>query len=102
MGLIAFTLHPFAEKLARPAHGFSLFTGTPLRWLLVIATKLHLAENPLTLHLLLQRTKGLVDIVVTNLNLHVETSLLSGANKPGKPGICEMGRNPDRGCREAG
>ena len=102
MVLIALTLHTFAQKLARTAHSFSLFTGTPLRWLLVIPTKLHLSENTLTLHLLFQRTKGLIDIVVTNLNLHVETSLLSGANKPGKPSIYEMGRSRYRGCREAG
>jgi hypothetical protein len=35
--------------------------------------KLHLAENPLALHLLFQRLEGLVDIVVPNENLH-ETS----------------------------
>ena len=32
--------------------------------------QLHLAENALTLHLLLQDLEGLVDIVVTDENLH--------------------------------
>jgi hypothetical protein len=35
-----------------------------------MAAKLHLAENALALHLLLQRLKGLVDIVVADENLH--------------------------------
>ena len=35
-----------------------------------MAAKLHLAENALALHLLLQRFEGLVDIVVTDENLH--------------------------------
>jgi hypothetical protein len=35
-----------------------------------MAAKLHLAENALALHLLLQRLESLVDIVVTDENLH--------------------------------
>jgi hypothetical protein len=35
-----------------------------------MAAELHLAENALALHLFLQRLKGLVDIVVTDENLH--------------------------------
>ena len=34
-------------------------------------TELHLAEDALALHLLLQRPEGLVDIVVADENLHV-------------------------------
>ena len=35
-----------------------------------MAAQLHLAENALALHLLLQHLKGLVDIVVTDEDLH--------------------------------
>jgi hypothetical protein len=35
-----------------------------------MTAQLHLAENALALHLLLQHLKGLVDIVVTDENLH--------------------------------
>jgi hypothetical protein len=35
-----------------------------------MAAKLHLAENTLALHLFLQRLEGLIDIIVTNKNLH--------------------------------
>jgi len=34
--------------------------------------ELHFAEDTLALHLLLQHLEGLVDIVVTNENLHAE------------------------------
>jgi hypothetical protein len=33
-------------------------------------TELHLAEDAFALHLLLQRPEGLIDIVVTDKNLH--------------------------------
>ena len=35
-----------------------------------MAAKFHLAEDPLALHLLLQHLEGLIDIVVTDKNLH--------------------------------
>jgi hypothetical protein len=35
-----------------------------------MAAKLHLAEDALALHLLLERLEGLIDVVVTNENLH--------------------------------
>jgi hypothetical protein len=35
-----------------------------------MAAELHLAENALALHLLLERLEGLVDVVVTDENLH--------------------------------
>jgi hypothetical protein len=35
-----------------------------------MAAELHLAENALALHLFLQRLEGLIDIVVTDKNLH--------------------------------
>jgi hypothetical protein len=38
-----------------------------------VAAKLHLAENALALHLLLQRLEGMVDIIVANENLHASS-----------------------------
>jgi hypothetical protein len=35
-----------------------------------VTAELHLAENALSLHLFLQRLEGLVDVVVTDENLH--------------------------------
>jgi hypothetical protein len=39
-----------------------------------MAAELHLAENTLALHLLLQRLEGLIDIVIANENLHAASS----------------------------
>jgi hypothetical protein len=39
-----------------------------------VTAKLHLAENTLALHLLLQRLEGLIDIVIANENLHAASS----------------------------
>ena len=36
-----------------------------------MTAELHLAENSLTLHLLLERLEGLIDIVVTDYDLQV-------------------------------
>jgi hypothetical protein len=44
-----------------------------------MAAKLHLAENALALHLLLERTQGLIDVIVANDDLHGELALLSDA-----------------------
>ena len=38
-----------------------------------MAAELHLAENALSLHLLLQRLEGLIDIVVADENLHASS-----------------------------
>src|SRR5262245_44563626 len=64
------TLHTLARELARPADRFRLFAGLLFGGLFVVTAELHLAENALALHLLLQRLEGLVDIVVANENLH--------------------------------
>jgi hypothetical protein len=39
-----------------------------------MTAKLHLAENALALHILFLRLEGLIDIVVTNENLHASSS----------------------------
>jgi hypothetical protein len=43
-----------------------------------MTAELHLAENPLALHLLLERLEGLVDIVVANENLHLCSFVVAG------------------------
>src|SRR3984885_11769686 len=70
----AFTLQLLAGELACAAHGFRLFTGLFLGGLFIMAAELHLAENPLALHLFLQRLEGLIDIVIANENLHAASS----------------------------
>src|ERR1700760_3484570 len=70
----AFTLQLLAGQLARAAHGFGLFAGLLLGGLFVMTAELHLAEDTLALHLLLQRLEGLVDIVIADENLHAASS----------------------------
>src|ERR1700685_2397537 len=70
----AFALQLLAGELARTAHGFGLFTGLLLGGLFIMTAELHLAENTLALHLLLQRLEGLIDIVIANENLHAASS----------------------------
>src|ERR1700687_1243588 len=70
----AFALQLLAGELARAAHGFGLFTGLLFGGLFIVAAELHLAENTLTLHLLLQRLEGLIDIVIADENLHAASS----------------------------
>ena len=52
-----------AGGLARPADRFRLLAAPPLGRLLIGAARLHLAENPFPLHLLLEHPQCLVDIV---------------------------------------
>jgi hypothetical protein len=69
-----FALQLLAGELTRAAHRFGLFAGLFLGGLFVMTAELHLAENTLALHLLLQRLEGLVDIVIANENLHAASS----------------------------
>ncbi len=52
------------------ADRLGLLTSAALRGLFIIASKLHFAEDAFTLHLLLQRAQRLIDIVVTDEDLH--------------------------------
>jgi pimeloyl-ACP methyl ester carboxylesterase len=70
----ALALHAFAGELARPADRFRLFAGLLFGGFFVMAAELHLAENALALHFLLERLEGLIDVVVTNENLHASSS----------------------------
>ena len=57
--------------------------------------ELHLAEDALALHLLLQCPKGLVDIVVTDENLHVVFLFNPTVDRPksqGAPGQLARGQ----------
>ena len=47
-----------------------------------MAAELHLAEETFALHLFLQRLEGLVDIVVTDENLHAELLFDQPVNRP--------------------
>lgn len=70
--LKAFPFDPFALKLAGAAYRFRLLPRAPLGRLFVRSPPLHFSENPLPLHFLFQRLKGLVNVVVTNDHLHEE------------------------------
>jgi hypothetical protein len=59
-----------ARNLAGAADGFSLFSRSLFGGLLVMFAKLHLSEDALALHFLLQDPEGLVDIIVSDENLH--------------------------------
>src|SRR5690349_20390807 len=63
-------LQSLARQFAGPADRLGLLARLSFGWFLVMAAQLHLAENALALHLFLQRLEGLVDIVVTDKNLH--------------------------------
>ena len=61
-------LRLLARQLAGAAHGLGLLAHALLGGLLVVVPELHLAEDALALHLLLERLEGLIDIVIANLN----------------------------------
>jgi len=64
-------LQPLAFHLAGAAHGLGSLTGSAFRRFLIVPSQFHLAEHALALHLLLERFQRLIDIVVTNENLHL-------------------------------
>lgn len=66
----AFALCPLARQLAGAPDGFSLFPRLALGGLLEMVATLHFTEETFTLHLLLQRAKGLLDIVVADDDLN--------------------------------
>ena len=66
-----FALGFFACEFAGAADGLGLLACALLGGLLEMLPKLHLAEDALTLQLLFQSPKGLIDIVVANADLHV-------------------------------
>src|ERR1700730_6486983 len=73
-GQKSLALGAVARELARTADRFRFLAGALLGGLFVMAAQLHLAENDLALHFLLERLEGLIDVVVANENLHVSSS----------------------------
>src|SRR5262245_12961624 len=67
-GQQALALGALARQLARAAHGLGLLAHALLGGFLVVVPELHLPENALALHLLLERLEGLIDVVIANLN----------------------------------
>src|SRR5689334_3618759 len=63
----SFALGALARQFPRPPHRLRLLAHTLLRGLLVVIAQLHLAEDALALHLLLQRLESLIDVVVADL-----------------------------------
>ena len=74
----AFTLHALAGQLAGAADGLGLLARFLDGGLLEMLPKLHFTEDALTLQLLLQGTKRLIDIVVANTDLHVVVNTFLG------------------------
>ena len=70
-----FALRLLARQLARAPHGLGLLAHALLGGLLEIVPELHLAEDALALHFLLQRLESLIDVVVADLNQQVVVSL---------------------------
>ena len=66
-----FTLCFFPSQLTLTANRFCLLARFFLGGLLEMLLKLHLTEDTFTLKFFLQRTKRLIDVVITNRNLHV-------------------------------
>src|SRR5262245_60898270 len=70
----ALTLQFLTRDFAGARNGFRLLPGLPLGGFLIMAAKSHLAKNTFALHLLFQHPQRLVDIVVTDENLHERSS----------------------------
>ena len=60
----------FAGQLARAPNGVGFLSRRSYRWLLIEPCSSHLFEHAFPLHLLLQDTKRLLDVVVADENLH--------------------------------
>src|SRR5262249_5263653 len=74
--LVALALHALAQQLAVAADRFRLLACAALGRLLVVAPQLHLPEHAFALHLLLEDAQRLIDIVVTDENLHEQPTPL--------------------------
>src|SRR5215468_1058304 len=65
------TLRLLAHELARATDRVGLFPVFALRRLFIGAPSFHFTKDALTLHFLLQNTKGLLNIVVAHKNLQL-------------------------------
>ena len=91
----AFALRLLAGELAGAPNGLSLLAHALLGGLFVIVPQLHLAEDALTLHLLLERLESLIDVVVANLNQQAVLSSVE-CHIGMKKGACSHGRTNRR------
>ena len=71
--LVAFGALPIG--LARATDSGCVLTRPLLRRLLVMPTQLHFTIDAFSLQLLLERAEGLIDIVVTDDDLHIDLTL---------------------------
>ncbi len=69
--LEAFALDALALHLAGAAYSLGGFAGAALGGFFVMPAKLHFAEHAFTLKFLFQRLQRLIDVVITNENLHL-------------------------------
>ncbi|RFP04054.1 hypothetical protein BGC30_04700 [Novacetimonas hansenii] len=87
-----FAFQTLALHLARTAHGFSGFTRLAFRRLFIVPTQLHFPEDAFALHLLLEGLESLIDVIITNENLHwVVNSCFKPSLAPAAMGICNGG-----------
>lgn len=82
-GLEAFAFQALAFHLACATNCFSRLTSLTLRRLFKVAAQLHFTENAFALHFLFECLKSLIDIVVTDENVHLVTNPCF--KKPGLP-----------------
>ena len=75
-GLKALALYALSFQLARTTYSLSLFTGSAFGRFFVGTAQFHFTEDALALHLLLQDLQGLIDVIVTNRDLHVSLYLI--------------------------
>ena len=90
----ALALGALARELVGAPNRFGPLTRTLLRGLFVGPAALHLPENTLALHLLLERAKRLIDVVVTHEYLN-QNDLLPPFGVP--PGSGHIGGAPCEG-----
>lgn len=72
--LEAFALETLAFHFTGAAHGLSRLTRFTLGRLFEMTTQLHFTEDAFTLHFFLERFESLIDIVVTDENVHLATN----------------------------
>ena len=82
-GSVALALQPLAQELTMPPNCFGPFSRPPLRGFLVIAAELHFSEYPFALHFFLQGSESLINIIITNEDLHGGLSPYSSARLTG-------------------
>jgi hypothetical protein len=78
----AFALQLFAREFTGTTDSFRFLSDSLLGRLFVVAAELHFAEHALSLHLLLEHPERLIDIVVTDEDLHATFPSIEWFNRP--------------------